>query len=114
MPDARRKAIDKDKLSLEIEDLLGLPRSSITFCGTGYNIVKTIFETMKQALLRGESVVIPRFGKFYLHTRPSVRAPVTYFYGNTNGPRLTIDRPAKTYVKFQPSKSLLKLINDGN
>lgn len=114
MPDARRRAIDKDILSLEVVDLLGLPRPPKTFTGKGYLIVKTIFKAITDSLLRGESVSIPGFGKFIIHTRPPTRVPINYSYGKSPGPRQLLNLPAKRMVKFKPSRVLIEMINDGN
>lgn len=110
----KQKAVNKEILSLEIDDLLGSFRYAHISRSSGYKMVKTIFQTIKDALLRGEDVTIAKFGKFYVHTRPQSRVQVNYMYGGKRGPDQLITLPVKRYVKFQPFDALLEMVNDAD
>lgn len=103
-----------EDLARTLNEVLLLDHRSIR-ASEGYRLVRLIFKTIKKALLRGESVWIPGFGKFKLHTRPPTRRTCGYFYGNKNkfnAPQILKSLPPKTYVHFTPAKPLLRFLNE--
>lgn len=93
-------------------DILDLPYARRS--GTAYEVVQKIQQAMTKALLIGERVSIKGFGIFSLRVKPATRSSCYYFYGKKKGPWAIVDIPAKTYVHFEPSKVLLRILNNGN
>ena len=119
--DRTPKSLNKDEMSKEIALLLGLPRWKEW--GKAYEIVKAVFTSMIEALLRGERIKIAGFGIFYIRERAPTRSPWACSYkvpgeyvGNKHPPKyrgvwLIKELPAKKYVAFKPSKALLRLVD---
>lgn len=95
----------------ELSDILELPRLHAN--GESWRILNAILKTITSALQRGETVKIHGFGIFKIRTRRAHRYHA-YFY-----PRLGKGQhgeicmlPEKQYVFFQPSKVLLRMLNE--
>lgn len=104
------------KIIYEIRDLLELPIDHNQDC-KARKIYRTIINTIVQALRRGESVEIPRFGIFRLRTRPPTFKTLRYWHGGITEAGKAYEKdvtlPAKTYVYFTPSRGILKNLNEG-
>jgi nucleoid DNA-binding protein len=61
-------------------------------------ITRSTFDVIIQAIIAGESVMIPKFGKFYAVVKPARK-------GRNPKTGETIDISAKTVVKFRPSSA---------
>jgi len=83
-------------LRIDQEEDLGVP--SLTRSGV-LEIVKSVFDIIALAVASGESVMIPKFGKFESKVSPARQA---------RNPKTgkTIDVPEKLIVKFRPSSAL--------
>lgn len=95
----------------ELSDILELPRLHAN--GESWRILNAILKTITSALQRGETVKIHGFGIFSIRTRPAHRC-YSYFYpclGKGQHGEIGM-RPAKQYVHFQPSKVLLRMLNE--
>ncbi len=104
--------LDKEALSYQIGEILGLPRDKRA--GKAYQIVKALCQALTSALQSGQSVRIDGFGTFKIHTRPATRHSVMYSYSGV--PLSKVHREVKSFppaprVIFTPSKALLRYIN---
>ena len=81
---------------IDQEDEAGIP--SLTRSGM-FEIVKGVFDIMSQALVVGETISVPRFGKFETYAKPARvgRNPRT---GDS------IDIPERLAMRFRPSSNL--------
>jgi integration host factor subunit beta len=93
----RETALNKAHLIEKVHGLLELPRREAAI------IVDQIFDSMVQALRRGEKVEIRRFGTFHLRQRGGrlARNP------RTGAP---VEVPPKKIPYFRPSEELRKLV----
>lgn len=115
MPNEKVKLANRLTLSAEVADLIGIQAGNKPhYGGKASQIINAIFSCITEALRRGESVTIPKLGTFSVHTKPPTRVPVNHFYGGKIGLRMIIDIPEKRYARFEPSPSLIELVNDGN
>lgn len=91
----------KHTLMYAVQDVLELPRKDR--CGKSAEIVRAVFRSIVNALLRGERVCVYGLGKFEVRYRKEKR------YGDLFlGPRMT---PGKNYVHFTPSWELRRSLN---
>lgn len=74
----------------------GVP--SLTKSGV-FEIVKSIFDIMSQALVAGESISLPKFGKFEAFIKPARK-------GRNPHSGESIDIPEKLTMKFKASSTL--------
>ena len=83
-------------LRIDQEEDSGLP--SLTKNGV-YDITKSVFDVISQAILAGESVMVPKFGKFdvFVKKASTARNPKT---------GKSIDVPERLTVKFRVSSAL--------
>ena len=107
----REKAKVKLDFARDLSDLLDLPKLGRK--GKAYKIVQAIQAALTNGLRRGEDIKIDGFGTFKWRTKPPTRSACVYFY-HVNGKGTTIikDIPAKRYVHFEPSKVLLRMLNE--
>lgn len=113
MPRGRPKGFNREHLAREIRDVLELPTGHNMRCSTAYKIAGTIIKVIVDALKRGESVEIPGFGIFRWYTKPATRSSCVYYYHVDKKVRCLIrDIPPKKFVKFYPSKVLIRFINE--
>lgn len=99
------------QIQRELQDVLGLSHNKSG--GPATKITQTIFKTMVEALRRGEKVHIVGFGILRPHTRKAGKQPRTFFHNHVPT-YLIVDEPAKTYIKFIPSASILRTLNNGH
>ncbi len=83
---------------MEVARRLDLP------AGKANELVNTVFATLEEAMRKGESVTITGFGKFDL-----VESKARTGHNPRTGQPVEI--PAKTSIKFKPSKALKEMFN---
>jgi nucleoid DNA-binding protein len=84
-------------LRIDQEEDAGVP--TLTKSGM-FEITKAVFDVIAQAAAAGETVAVPKFGKFEVKVKPAHKA---------RNPRTgdQIDVPDKLVIKFRPSSTLL-------
>lgn len=102
----------------EISDLIEMPLPSPKYHPMGtFKIVKTIFNTIAEALRQNKEVNIEGLGVFSLWERPQTRHGTTHFFNQKRGnktahPKPMIETfPPKTYVHFKPDPSIIEALN---
>lgn len=109
------RTLNREGLAKVIHEVLDVPvkKSIRSEKEIGTKVVNAIITSIESALLRGEDVKIEGFGIFRIRTRPPRKNLAYYFYGlKCKGlHKEVITLPAKTYVYFQPSKVLSRMIN---
>ena len=108
--------LTRRKLAKELSYLLEMPYKERS---KSYKIVRAVFTAMSDALLRGESVVVAGFGKFWVTRRgPYERYQMSFRGGD--GPdksegsysRLAVI-PAYYEIRFRPTQALKSFIAQG-
>ncbi|MBI3983948.1 HU family DNA-binding protein [Candidatus Microgenomates bacterium] len=100
-----------ERVALEVHDLTGLPQKTADLA------VKTVFEAMKEALLRGEDVQVNGFGCFRVRTRKSYTTRLAgLIVGKVANKNMVktqrvVQVPPKKYLYFRPAKALLAMLN---
>ena len=108
---ARARSVTKEHLGRIVSELLDLPYARRH--GEAYKTVQAIQQAITEALLRGERVSVAGFGIFEITTKPKQKRRASYFFGRRiKNPTSEIrEYPERQYVKFKPSKALLRFIN---
>ena len=83
-------------LRVDQDDDAGVP--SLTKSGM-FEIVKSVFDIFSQALLSGESIAVPKFGKFEAYVKPARK-------GRNPSTGEAIEISEKLAIKFKPSSTL--------
>ncbi len=104
---------DLAKAIYEILPELGLIKGR-HWTGKAHKIVNIVLNSIVEALRKGDRVWIRDFGIFETYTLKSRRCPISYYSPGTTKvkARTIITIPDKVVVKFTPSKSVLKELND--
>jgi len=91
-------------LRIDQETDAGIP--ALTRSGV-FEITKAVFDIISQAAAVGETVSVPKFGKFEVKVKPAHKA---------RNPRTgdQIDVPDKLVVKFRPSSTLLGALSEAD
>lgn len=90
--------------------MLDIPYQKVRTRGIEYKIIRAVFKTIKDALLRGESVFVKDLGRFTIRTRkahsthrlintPGVMGGVSGYFGIV---------PEKRYIHFRAASYLRK------
>ena len=78
-----------------------------------WKILKAIVQSMTAALHRGERIMVKGLGTFTVRTRKPIKKRLTYFYGDMRHTYTEIVQlPAKKYVHFEPSASIIRTLNE--
>lgn len=79
-------------------------------------ILRAIFQSITSAIRRGEPVVIPGFGRFFLAKRKPRRVPTLLLGGPYNFTKSSAGETiqGKTYVVFRPTRHLRAMLNMHN
>lgn len=88
----------KKDLSMAIHAKMGFSKNESA------RIVNYFFDTVKNSLLSGEEVKLPKFGSFHVKKRKER-------IGRNPSTGETVDIPSRTTVVFKPSKFLRKVVN---
>jgi nucleoid DNA-binding protein len=114
--------VTKQTLSREVAAVLDLPYNLRS--GKAYVIVKTMMKAMAKALLKGEDIYIDGLGVFKRVALKPTRTTVPVCHKDIGdlvtcghpppyrGKRKWVHVPAKTVIRFYPSKVLLRMLND--
>lgn len=95
----------------EVSEVLELPNRG--YKGKAWEIVNTVFQTMTRAFQRGESVRIDGLGTFVVRTRRATRQTHYFLPHLGKGRHVEVnDVPEKYYIFFQPTKPLVRSINE--
>lgn len=106
--DRKPKSLERGTLYRLVADHLDIAEMRCRG-GKPQKIVNAIFNSMAAALQRGERIVIPGFGVFYLGKDYAHRR---YTYWWKDGTPVTVKEPAgKPIVRFRPSALLVNLLN---
>ena len=111
---AQIKAQPNRKLAREVQELLDIPVGRPPSIKPGTDILKAVLQTIKDALIRGESVYIRGFGTFKVVKRQPHPTPHNII--TRKGPNKTYTDVIqhyhpRHYVIFQPSLPLLAMLN---
>lgn len=98
------------KLVAEVRDVCEFPNNVDKSKDKAWVAVRAIFQTITEALRRGETVQIPHLGKFYLLKTKPKRCSAN-LYGNLGQSLSIITVPSKTCVKFKPSSGIIRDLN---
>jgi nucleoid DNA-binding protein len=105
--------VNKETIAKAIQEFLEFPHRPRDHerRSKAYDVTSSIIRIMGDALLRGESIDIPGFGRLAIVTRPAKRAPCYYFYGKEQGEFYEVRRisPRKKVI-FTPCDSLPKFL----
>jgi integration host factor subunit alpha len=93
-------ALTKEKLTLHLQAHLGLDKRE------AQQVVRRLFEIMKETLSRGEDVLISGFGKFSVRQKKARR-------GRNPQTKESIILSARKVLVFKSSGVLRKRINEG-
>lgn len=107
-PNGGSKTIYKNDLTREVEDILELPRHY--WRGEGQKIVNAIFQTIAEALQRGETVQIKGFGRLYVRRLGTVG--VTCCFPLPTSKHREYITYEKNKVIFEASPLLKKALNE--
>ena len=91
-------------LRVDQDDDSGVP--ALTKSGM-FEIVKGVFDIFSQALVAGESIAVPKFGKFESYIKPARK-------GRNPSTNEALDIPEKLAVKFKPSSTLRAQLSEVN
>lgn len=89
----------KKDLSMAIHAKMGFSKNESS------RIVNYFFDTIKDSLLAGEEIKLPKFGSFHVKERKKR-------IGRNPSTGQTVNIPPRTTVVFKPSKFLRKAINE--
>lgn len=114
--------INKEDLAIIVNDILELTYPKMIRSSKAAKIVKAIQTSMTNALLRGEDIKIDGLGIFRVMTRKARKRVRPYRFHDIGDPRgykhppkmrmwKIRDYPEKKFVKFIPSKELIRYIN---
>jgi len=111
---------NKTDLALTIHELLEIPLDPVTKTPReGMKLVEIILKTMKDALLRKETITIPGFGVFEVKTKryyvpkPGIFNPGEFGHEHT----IFSDEPqyfVRNYAHFRPSLRFTAMLNVEN
>jgi nucleoid DNA-binding protein len=101
--------LNKKKLAKEVRDVLGLCEVHPFSKDLAFQVVTKVIETIVKALQAGETVTIHGIGKFYIRRLPP-RKQASHVLGHYRG-HGTVQLPARSIVKFLPSRPLIKELN---
>lgn len=113
MPSKTQDVTNNIKLGYIVSEVLELPKENHRWTGPAYKAVRAVFNTITAALQRGEEVKINGFGIFKIRTLPARRQYLSFSINGkvpfTGGYMANL--PLRKYVHFQPSKVLLRMLN---
>jgi len=95
----KKRNVTRKELAISINEKLGVPQRNAA------EIVDTVFATLKNTMVDGESVKLVQFGTFVIQNKSPRRGrnPKT-------GASMTITK--RQMVTFRPSRRLRDLLND--
>ena len=98
MDDTKKKNVTRKELALSVNEKLGLSQRNAS------EMVDTIFSTMKETLVSGESLKLVQFGTLSVRDKAPRRGR-----NPRTGESMTITK--RKMVSFRPSKRLRELLN---
>lgn len=98
MDDTKKKNVTRKELALAVNEKLGLSQRNAS------EMVDTIFSTMKETLVSGESLKLVQFGTLSVRDKAPRRGR-----NPRTGESMTITK--RKMVSFRPSKRLRELLN---
>ena len=102
--------MNRERLAREIADVLELPHRGRQ--DEAWDIMNAVLKAIIEGLYRGERIRIDGFGTFRIAEHPSVLRRLCFYPYLGKGQHSEIVRlPSKKYVRFEPAKPLLRMLN---